>query len=233
MIRRTFVKTMTAAPALAATATGFALESPIRLEPIALPKPEKDGGKSVLAALSARKTTREIRGDALPPQMLSNLLWAAFGVNREHGPNGAAGRTAASAFNAQEIDLYVVRSEGVYLYEAGPHRLSAVVEGDLRPKVGGATGPSALRAPVKLLFVANLARYKPSVVRDAGGFDSDTVKSFYHVAAGLIGANVYLFAAAHGLAAWFHTCNTEVLTRELGLRSDQRVDFAQTVGHPA
>ncbi len=163
----------------------------------------------------------------------ANLLWAAFGVNREKGPNGGVGRTAASAFNSQEIELHVALPDGVYLYEAEPHRLKPVVAGDLRPRVGGATGPSAPRAPVKLIFVANLARYKTTIVRDAGGFDSDTVKSFYHVATGLISGNVYVFAAAQGLAAWFHTCDTAVLTRELRLRPDQRVDFALTVGYPA
>jgi hypothetical protein len=82
MDRRTFVKTVPALAIMASTSTTFADD----LQPITLPKPEKDGGKSVLAALWERKTTRDIKEDKLPPQVLSNLLWAAFGVNREAGP---------------------------------------------------------------------------------------------------------------------------------------------------
>lgn len=83
------------------------------LQPITLPKPQKDGGKSVLAALWQRKTNRNISPEKLPPQVLSNLLWAAWGVNREGGPFGQIGRTAASASNSQEIDLYVAMAEGI------------------------------------------------------------------------------------------------------------------------
>ena len=111
------MKTVPALAMMAGASSAFAEE----LQPIVLPKPEKDGGKSVLAALWERKTTREIKEDKLPPQVLSNLLWAAFGVNREAGPMGLPGRTAASASNSQEIDLYVALPEGIYLYEAVAH----------------------------------------------------------------------------------------------------------------
>ncbi|MGO8752206.1 MAG: nitroreductase family protein [Thermoguttaceae bacterium] len=110
MDRRTFVKTIPAFALMAGTSSALAEELP----PIALPKPEKEGGKSVLAALWERKTNREIKEDKLPPQILSNLLWAAFGVNREAGPMAVPGRTAASASNSQEIDLYVALPEGIY-----------------------------------------------------------------------------------------------------------------------
>jgi hypothetical protein len=110
------------------------------LKPMTLPKPETDGGKSVLAALKERKTTRNISAQELPAQVLSNLLWAAFGVNREMGSFGKPGRTAASASNSQEIDLYVALPEGVYLYEAVPHRLTPVVTGDLRGRAGRGSG---------------------------------------------------------------------------------------------
>ncbi|MBM3334225.1 nitroreductase family protein, partial [Candidatus Sumerlaeota bacterium] len=82
------------------------------LQPITLPKPQTDGGKSVLAALWERRTNRKISEKKLPLQMLSNLLWAAFGVNREKGSFSKPGRTAASASNSQEIDLYVAMPEG-------------------------------------------------------------------------------------------------------------------------
>jgi hypothetical protein len=133
MNRRTFVKTLPALTVLASTTAGFAQDTPKApqdLKPITLPKPDMDGGKSVLAALKERKTTRNISAKELPAQILSNLLWAAFGVNREKGSFGKPGRTAASASNSQEIDLYVALPEGVYLYEAIPHRLTPVVTGE-------------------------------------------------------------------------------------------------------
>ena len=143
MNRRTFVKTLPALTVMASTTASFAQDSPKPaqdLKPITLPKPETDGGKSVLAALKERKTTRNISAKELPPQVLSNLLWAAFGVNREKGSFGKPGRTAASASNSQEIDLYIALPDGVYLYEAFPHRLAPVVAGDLRGRAGRGGG---------------------------------------------------------------------------------------------
>jgi hypothetical protein len=227
MRRRTFVQSLPVLGVLAGSGVGLARDLP---PPLELPKPEKDGGSTVMSALWARKTTREIRAQALDSQTLSNLLWAAFGVNRSKGPSGAVGRTAASAFNSQEIDVYVALAEATYLYEAIPHRLVPVAAGDLRDQVGGAApGP----APVKLIYVVDRTRYKKAAVQDAGGLESDALKAYYHCATGLIGGNVYLFAASQGLAAWFHTCNAAVLARELKLRPEQRALFAQTVGYPA
>ena len=148
MNRRTFLKTVPALAVLAAAKPSFSADAntspapapdtntvspPIGdLQPIAPVKPQTDGGKTVLAALQERKTIRNISAEKLSPQALSNLLWAAWGVNRQAGPFGQVGRTAASASNSQEIDLYVVMPEGTYLYEAAGHRLVPVVAGDLR-----------------------------------------------------------------------------------------------------
>jgi len=119
MNRRSFLKTVPAIAILTGRNSlvqgAEAAESPPELQPIALVKPDKDGGRSVLAALWERKTTRSISEEKLPPQMLSNLLWAAWGVNRENVRNGRVGRTAASASNSQEIDVYVILPEGGYL----------------------------------------------------------------------------------------------------------------------
>jgi nitroreductase len=230
MDRRTFVKALPAVTVLAGTACVLAAD----LQPIELPKPEKDGGKSVLAALNQRKTIRNISEEKLPRQTLSNLLWAAFGVNRQEGPFGQVGRTAASASNSQEIDLYVVLPEGTYLYEAAAHRLAPVVAGDLRAKVGGrGRAGGAAKAPVSLVFVADVARYGKARLQEPGLRDPEVQKSYYFVATGLIAGNVYLFAASQGLAAWFHNCNKAGLAAELKLRPDERVLFAQTVGYPA
>jgi len=177
-----------------------------------------------------RKTIRNIRAEKLPPQVLSNLLWAAFGINRENGPSGRTGRTAASASNSQEIDLYVALPEGVYLYEAVGHRLTPVVAGDFRARAGRR---GAATCPVNILYVVDIAKYSKAPFQEPGLRDTEIQKSYYYVDTGLIAGNVYLFAASQGLAAWFHNCNKEDTAREFKLRPEQRVLFAQSVGYPA
>lgn len=243
MDRRTFVKSLPAFTLLAEAAAAHADEAPRAtadkpaigdLQPIALEKPQFDGGKSVLAALKERRTNRNIRSEKLPSQMLSNLLWAAFGVNREQGRAGRPGRTAASASDAQEIDLYVALPEGIYLYDAVPHRLVPVVAGDLRTKVYRRSRSNAAGlAPAMLIFVADMAKYANARPQEPGLKDPEIRASYYNIATGLIAGNVYLFAASQGLAAWFHNCNKTALTEALRLRPEQRVLFAQTVGYPA
>ena len=202
------------------------------LQPIVLPRPETEGGKSVLASLKERRTIRSIKEDRLPPQVLSNLLWAAFGVNREErGPFGQSGRTAASASNSQEIDLYVALPEGVYLYGAVAHRLTPVVAGDLRGMAGN--GGRGAEAPVRIVFVADNSRFATAGLQEPGRKDPEIQKSYYNVATGLIAGNVYLLAASQGLAAWFHNCDRPGLAKALDLRPQQRVLYAQTVGYPA
>ncbi len=227
MNRRTFLKTVSAFAVMAGTTSTQAQE----LQPITLVKPQKDGGKSVLAALQERKTTRNISEKKLPTQMLSNLLWAAFGVNREKASFGKPGRTAASASNSQEIDLYVALPEGVYLYEAVPHRLKPVVAGDFRARSGRR---SAAGAPVNIFYVVDRTRYDEGPGQpDRNIGNPEVQKSYYYVATGLIAANVYLFAASQGLAAHFHNCDKQNTAREFKLRPEQSVLFAQTVGYPA
>ncbi|MCX6904565.1 MAG: nitroreductase family protein [Verrucomicrobia bacterium] len=234
MNRRTFVKSLPALTVLAGTAGSFAQEpagsAPV-LKPITLPKPESEGGKSVLAALKERRTTRNIAARELPPQTLSNLLWAAFGVNRDKGAFGKPGRTAASASNSQEIDLYVALPAGVYLYEAAPHRLVPVLAGDHRARAGRG---AAATAPVNICYVVDLTRYDTGPSQpDRNIGNAEVQKSYYDADTGLIAGNVYLFAASQGLAAWFHNCNRDAAAKEFNLRPDQRVLFAQTVGYPA
>jgi len=230
MDRRTFVKTLPAVTVLAGTSTGLTQD----LQSIALMKSEPDGGTSVLAALWARRTNRNISDKQLPPQMLSNLLWAAFGVNRESGAHGIPGRTAATASNSQEIDLYVVLADGIYLYDAVPHQLVPVVTGDLRGQLGahGRRNAAAI-APVNIVFVADINKYKDAPFQEPGLKDPDIQKSYYNIATGLIAGNVYLYAASMGLAAWFHNCDKKDLPGLLKLRPEQRVLYAQTVGYPA
>ncbi len=233
MNRRTFVKSLPALAALAGSGSNLAAENislADELKPVSLLKPETEGGKSVLAALRGRRTTRNISSKELPSQMLSNLLWAAFGVNRQNASFGKPGRTAASASNSQEIDLYIALQNGVYLYEAVPHRLSPVVAGDFRKLAGRS---SAAIAPVNIFYVVDLGRYDTGPGQpDRRIGDPEVQKSYSFTDTGLIAANVYLFAASQGLAAWFHNCNRDATAKEFNLRPNQRVLFAQTVGFP-
>jgi hypothetical protein len=231
MKRRTFVKTLPVATILAGSAPGYSMKKSksVNLQPISLPKPEKEGGKSVLASLTERKTTRNISSKALPQQVLSNLLWAAFGVNREVLIMNKPGRTAPSASNSQEIDLYVALPEGVYIYEAIPHRLFPVVAGDFRKRAG--YGRSAI-APVNIFYVVDFSRYDTGPNQpDPSIGDPEVQKSYYYTDTGFIAQNVYLFAASQGLVAWFHNCNKENTAKEFNLNLQQRVLFAQTVGY--
>ena len=201
---------------------------------VQLSSPFDDQGLSLFSALQQRKTTREISATPLPMQLLSNLLWAAFGVNRRAGPFGVPGRTAASASNSQEIDLYVAVKEGVYLYDALNNLLAPTVAGDLR--VGALTpgqrGVNA-KAPVQLIYVVDVDRLTHTAgFQEPGLQDPEVQKSYYYVDTGLIAGNVYLFAASQRLAAWFHNCDRTGLAQRLGLRVEQRVLFAQSIGYP-
>jgi nitroreductase len=204
------------------------------LHTIVLIKPEPDKGKSVLNALKHRKTIREISDRKLSLQMLSNLLWAACGVNRKKGPFGIPGRTAATASNSQEIDLYVALQDGIYLYDAFHHSLIPVVAGDLRTlAIGHGQENSGDKAPVRLIYIADVNKLSnTSGYQEPGLQDPEIQKSYYYVDTGLIAGNVYLFAASHGLASWFHNCNKSGLVAKLNLSSEQRVLFGQTVGYP-
>ncbi|WP_236979484.1 MULTISPECIES: nitroreductase family protein [Mycobacterium] len=204
-----------------------------------LPAPARDPDDRIVAMFQQRQTIRDIDPTAqLSTQMLSDLLWSAFGVNRDAGPFGTtSGRTAGSASNSQEIDLYVALPGGTYLYDAPNCRLILVNDGDLR---GSAILPVQRElmdipiAPVQLIYVVDLDRLEHTSGFDEPGLhDPDVQKSYYYVDTGLIAGNVYLFAAAHGLAAWFHNCDRESLTRSLRLKAEQRVLFAQSVGYPS
>lgn len=199
-----------------------------------LPSPTGWQAIPLSAALAQRRTTREISTQPLSDKLLANLLWAAFGVNRRIGPFGMPGRTAASASNAQEIDVYVALKDGAYLYDAWNNQLRPIVAGDLRSyaMTPGQQGTSSI-APVQLIYVADVRRLTDArAFQEPGLRDPDVQKAYYYVDTGLIASNVYLFAADQGLAAWFHNCDREALTKYLGLGAGQHALFAQSVGYP-
>ncbi|MGD1045358.1 MAG: SagB/ThcOx family dehydrogenase [Bacteroidota bacterium] len=202
---------------------------------IELPKPMFERDSSMFKALQQRKTIREISDKKLSLQILSNLLWAAYGVNRKKGPFGIPGRTAASASNSQEIDIYVIMQDGIYLYDAFHHHLALIVPGDLRTlAIGAGQVNFVAKAPVQLIYIVDVHKLSnTSGYQEPGLQDSEIQKSYYYVDTGLIAGNVYLFAASQGLASWFHNCNKPGLTEKLKLRAYQLVLFGQTVGYPA
>jgi hypothetical protein len=202
--------------------------------PVCLPKPKLARGKSLPDALRLRKTTREMSDEAIGPQLLSNLLFAACGANRRRGPFGVRGITAASASNSQEIDVYVALREGAYRFDAGRHALVPVASEDIRTlALGPDQPPISPDAPVQLIFVVDLDRLEHTAgFEEPGLHDPEVQKSYYFVDTGIIAGNVYLFAASQGLACWFHNCDRATITRKLRLRETQRVLFAQTVGYP-
>jgi len=184
--------------------------------PISLPKPQVTGGMPLMQALAKRQTTRTFAEKTLPLQTLSNLLWAAFGVNRPREVKKGLGRTAPSAMNRQEVELYVVLADGSYVYEAEKNVLRPVVAGDSRAKVGPG---EAAHAAVTIIYVA------------------DAKLSYAEVDTGFIGQNVYLFAASEGLNAWFYALHGQndvaTVAAALKLPADKRPLYGQSVGYPA
>jgi len=179
-------------------------------------------------ALALRSTSRSFASDALPIQTLSNLLWAADGINR---PTSGL-RTAPSAMNWQEIDIYVVTANGTYVYEAASNTLRPVASGDLRPLTGQ---QSFIKdAPVSLVYVADAGRMK-KLPEEPGPrkqvVDLKQVMTWADAAS--ISENVYLFAASEGLAAGVRALIDRVaLAKALQLTEDQTITLAQSVGFP-
>jgi hypothetical protein len=199
---------------------------------IKLVKPVFKSGAKVMEALLKRKTTREIGPKNLSPQTLSDIIWAACGINRKKGPFGIPGRTAGSASNSQEIDIYAFLNDGIYLYEPFNHSLIPVVKGDFRAMaIGKGQGPAGSQAPLRLVYVADIFKFSKAGFQEPGLQDFETQKAYYYVDCGLIAANVYLYAASQGLAAWFHNCDKSAISALLKLRPDQRALFGQTIGY--
>lgn len=231
--RRKFVKAVPSLAAIAGTVGSDSIETQIKpdLQVIVLPEPEKEGGKSLLSSLNERQTIRNISSRDLPLQVISNLLWAAFGINRKTASFGKPGRTAPSASNSQEIDLYVTLKEGTYIYNAIQHHLFPVAAGDFRSRSGRRVGALA---PMHIFYIVDTGKYDLGPDQpDPHIGDTEVQKSYYYADTGFIAQNVYLYAASIGLAAWFHNCDKVNAVKEFNLKPGQKVLFAQSVGYPA
>jgi SagB-type dehydrogenase family enzyme len=195
------------------------------LSPIKLLPPNIKGGKSLMQSLQERKTSRSFDTRKLPVEVLSNLLWAACGINR---PDKGR-RTAPSAVNWQEIAVYVALEEGLYLYNEKAHVLEPVLKVDLRKNTTTLLQPSrssVAGAPLQLIYVTDYS--KMSIIT------SDEDKKFYSAAdTGFIAQNVYLYCASEGLATGVRAMvDKDALAKDMKLRSTQKVIMVQAVGYP-
>jgi SagB-type dehydrogenase family enzyme len=219
--RRRVLLGLAAAP-LGLSAAGAIAQDTSRLAQAAgevrLPAPQTEGGMPLMEALKGRRSARSFAPRELPLQMLSNLLWAAFGINRPDGH-----RTAPSARNWQEIDIYVVMTSGAYVYDAKAHALTRVVAQDVRALAGKQS--RARSAPVTLVYVADARRMSGA---------SDEARAEFAVAdTGFIAQNAYLYCASEGLGTVvFASIDRERLAQALMLDRAQRIVLGQSIGYP-
>ena len=189
------------------------------LKPGNLPEPQLTIGKPLMEVLKARKSSRDFKQEKLPSQTLSNLLWAACGVNRPE----AGKRTAPTARNKQEIDVYVATADGLFLYDAKKHSLDLIVSDDIRAKCG--TQDYVKNAPVNLVFVADYSRMSERTEAEKQALSwADT---------GFISQNVYLYCASEGLATVVRALiDRDELAKAMKLPPDQKITLSQSVGLP-
>lgn len=189
------------------------------LADMALPAPRMEGGKPLLQVLKERKTTREFAPQALAPQMLSDLLWAAHGINRAD----TGKRTVPSAKDCQEIEVYVVTAEGAWLHDVKAHCLKAVAKGDFRKLTG--KQDFVATAPLDLVYVADTTKQKKCSAEE---------QAFYAATdTGFVGQNVYLFCASEGLATVVRMPSDKPgLAAALKLPDTAKITLVQTVGLP-
>jgi hypothetical protein len=188
---------------------------------VVFPPPRMEGGKPLLAALKERQTRRAFSAEALPQQLLGDLLWAAAGINRPESGR----RTAPTARNWQEIDVYVLLPEGAYLYDPSGHALRGIVAGDLRALSGKQDFVAS--AALNLVFTADATKI-------VGAQSPEDILFYGAVDSGFVSQNVYLFCASEGLATVVRAMvDREVLSQALGLPATKRITLAQSVGFPA
>ncbi len=196
----------------------------IKAQDISLPSPSRKGGKPLMEALDARGSVREFTDKDLSLQQLSDLLWAAWGINREADGK----RTAPSSHNRQEMDVFVALKSGLYLYDAGACMLKQVHGRDIRALTGTQDFPAT--APVNLVYVADLA--KRGLKEGQQVTDTDQLSSWANT--GFMAQNVYLWCASEGMSCVIRAMvPRDRLAPEMGLKPLQVIILAQTVGFPA
>ena len=190
------------------------------IELIQLPAPQTQAGKPLMQALQERKSSRAFSNKDLSLQIISDMLWAACGINRQE----SGLKTAPSTMNMQEIDIYVSMVEGLYLYDAKANKLIPVLAQDIRALTGKQDFVAS--APVNLIYVANLAKMSKLPEQDA---------QFYAaVDTGFISQNVYLYCASAGLATVVRgLIDVSLLSTVMQLKKDQKIILSQTIAYPA
>jgi SagB-type dehydrogenase family enzyme len=188
------------------------------IETVTLPGPQKTGGMPLFEALNLRQSLRNYTSQEIDLQTISNLLWAAYGINRPDGK-----RTVPAARNWNIFDIYVAIADGWYIYDADKHALIKMSSDDRREYAG--RQDFVHTAPLTLIYVADYDRMENA---------SDEIRDFYSAAVvGFISQNVYLFCASEGLG----TCVLGQVDRDkmqevFRLRPGQRVVLSQTMGYP-
>lgn len=196
----------------------FSLNSLIAQEMVKLPAPQKTGGMPLMQALNERSSSRDFIDKDLTEQQLSNLLWAAFGINREDSKK----RTAPSSHNNQDIWIYLTTKNGVFKYLAEEHSLEKISGEDLR-KIAGRQD-FVKKAAVNIIYVSDFSKL---------GNSADDVKLMTAAThCGFIGQNVYLFCASEGLISVFRAyVDKEKITETLKLPEGFEVIYSQSVGY--
>jgi SagB-type dehydrogenase family enzyme len=216
---RTIIVACVALGLLLLMAPSFSLAQ--NAEVIKLPPPQTEGGKPLMQALKLRQSTRGGFGPEVPlsMQMLSNLLWAADGVNRPQGNH----RTAPSAADWQNIEIYVTTATGSFLYDPIKHELKVLGKEDIRTVAG--QQDFVKTAPLNLIYVADMAKAQ------FGGKKMPEVEDTWSYAnTGFIAQNVYLFCASEGLACIVRAMiDKNVASKALNLRPDEKIVLAQTI----
>ncbi|MGZ5033795.1 MAG: nitroreductase family protein [Usitatibacter sp.] len=183
-----------------------------------LPAPRKEAGKPLMQALQLRRSTREFSPRPLPPQILSELLWAAYGINRPSGD-----RTAPYWRHIMVVDVYAAMADGVWLYDPKAHALLPHLDTDIRAQTG--LQDFVGTAPLNLVYVVHGERMKDIAPEERRLYGS--------VDAAFAGQNVYLYCASEGLATVFRGAVDQArLNQAMRLGDGQFVTFAQTVGYP-
>jgi len=226
MSRREFLKASAAVGAVLSMSPNVSLAQEAKT--IQLSKPQIGSSNSLMHLLWKRMSARQFSSEPLPVEVLSNLLWAGFGVNRPDGK-----RTAPSAMNCQDIDIFVILPDGLYHYDAKANQLNRILAEDLRGLAG--TQAYVKEAPVNLIYVSDHSKL--------GGKIPEQVKIFYGSTsltdllsgahAGLISENISLYCASEGLSTVVRALiDIPVLSKVMKLRPDQKIILAQSVGYP-